>query len=129
LYIVWNFQSNKIKRSQIGSSCVVKSYQKPIRAIPLSIKHEVNKKLTIMVVKDGHMRMSSLNLSGVTKMLKLGNDFGGSYKIIQCTTWITMTYPRMMFILVWSGVIPIVTTNILVTNTNVMGFIHLNVHP
>ncbi len=82
-----------------------------------------------MVVKDGHMRMSSLNLSGVTKMLKLGNDFGGSYKIIQCTTWITMTYPRMMFILVWSGVIPIVTTNILVTNTNVMGFIHLNVHP
>jgi hypothetical protein len=109
--------------------CVVKSYWIPLRAIPLSMKHPVSKKSMIMVVKDEHIQVSNLNLSGVIRILNLGNDFGGSYKIIQCTTWITMTYPRMMFILVWSGVIPIVTTNILVIDANATRFIHLNVHP
>ncbi len=110
-------------------SCVIISYRILIKAIPLSTKHAINQKLMIMVIKDRHMQLSNLNLSGITRMLNLSNDFRGSYKIIQCTTWITMTYPRMMFILVWNGAIPIVTTNILVIDANVMGFIRLNVHP
>jgi hypothetical protein len=53
--------------------------------------------------------------AGVARILNLGNDFGGSHIIVQCTTRIPTMYPRMMSIPIWSKVVHTMTTNILCT--------------
>jgi hypothetical protein len=67
----------------------------------------------MMIAEDGHHQMFNLNLGGLTRILNPTNDFGGSHKIFQCTTWIAIMYLGVMYVLVWNGVVPIVTINIL----------------
>ncbi len=59
------------------------------------------------------MQMFNHNLGGVIRIFNLNNDFGSLHKNVYFTTWIPTTYPRMMFLLVWNGVIPNITTSIL----------------
>jgi hypothetical protein len=67
----------------------------------------------MMVAEDGHHQVFNLNLGGLTRILNPTNDFGGSHKFFQRTIRIPIMYLGMMYVLVWNGVVPIVTISIL----------------
>jgi hypothetical protein len=111
-YLIWNIQTNEVRRLGVGLRGVVTSFAILMKAIPFTIEQKLSKKPMMTVDEYGHKQVFYFDLGGVARILNLRNVFGGSHRIVQCTTRMPTMYPRMMSILIQSRVVRTMTTNI-----------------
>jgi len=81
-YLIWNIQTNEVRRLGVGLRGVVTSFAISMKAIPLTIEQKRCKKPMMTVDEYGHKQVFYFDLGGVARILNLGNVFGGSHRIV-----------------------------------------------